>query len=90
MTRIEWAAAKKMADRALDIGHGFRPASKSSIAECRQLLADASALLIALTRRGHAIATLTEAMATDRKLGLAPNEGTWSCAEDLTIAETAP
>jgi hypothetical protein len=79
--RSEWDRALKLQDRALDIGHGFQPSSKSDPAEARALLDEADALLGLLTLRGHRTATLAEAMATDKALGLAPKAGDYSCAE---------
>lgn len=79
----EWRRAKALQDRALDIGHGFPPSSKSDPDEARTLLAEALALLLALSERGHAVATLPAAMETDRALGLRPDAGSWSCSEDL-------
>jgi hypothetical protein len=81
--RAEWQRAKRVQDRALDIGHGFRPSSKSNPDEARGLLDAAASLLIDLERRGYAVATLDEAMETDRRLGLSPDAGRWSCAEDI-------
>jgi hypothetical protein len=80
---VEWRLAKRLADRALDIGHGFRSSSRSTEAEVRTLLSDAERLLDCLATRGHAVATLEDAMETDRALGLLPDAGEWSCREDL-------
>ena len=81
--QAEWSRAKRIQDRALDIGHGFRPSSKSNPDEALGLLDAAASLLVDLERRGYAVGTLDEAIETDRKLGLSPDAGTWSCAEDL-------
>lgn len=80
---VEVREARAVQDRALDIGHGFRPSSKATPEECRSLLDRAEALLDLLATRGHVVATLDECMATDRELGLSPLAGSWSCSEDL-------
>lgn len=84
--RAEWLRAKRVRDRALDIGHGFRPSGKSNPDEARGLLDSAASLLMDLERRGYAVGTLAEVMETDRRLGLLPDAGKWSCAEDLRRA----
>jgi hypothetical protein len=81
---VEWSAAQTLYRRAIDIGHGFRPSSRSDQAEAVGLLDEAERLLTALAERGLPTGTLDEAMATDRALGLAPERGTWSCLENLS------
>jgi hypothetical protein len=81
--RVEWERAKRVQDRALDIGHGFRPSSKSNPDEALGLLDEAASLLIDLERRGYAVDTLEDALETDWRLGLSPDAGTWSCAADI-------
>ena len=85
--RSEWERAKRVHDRALDIGHGFRETSKSNPDEALGLLDAAASLLVDLERRGYMVATLDECMATDRLLGLKPDAGTWSCSEDISRSE---
>lgn len=80
---IEWRRAKATADRAINIGHGFEPSSKSNPAEAMALLDAAASCLIDLERRGYAVQTLDQAMDTDTRLGLKPDAGTWSCTEDI-------
>lgn len=87
VTREEWESAQRLAARALDIGHGFRPTSKSNAAEAIGLLDAAESLLTELSIRGNAVDTLEGAMKADRFLGLAPIEGSWSCPVDLVRAE---
>lgn len=79
----EWKRARALADRALHIGHGFGPTSKSTPTECRALLVEANLLLNELALRGHAVATIDECLATDLTLGLRPLKGEWSCSADL-------
>ncbi len=67
----------------VDVGHGFRPSSKSDPAECYTLLDMADGLLALLSDRGHSVGTLSDAMATDRQLGLRPERGDWACPEDI-------
>lgn len=82
--RAEWTRAKALQGRALHIGHGFLATSKSTQAEAEALLDEATHLLDALTLRGYGIASLEQAMVTDRALGLSPEKGDWSCSEDLS------
>lgn len=82
ITGSDWQGAKALTDRALDIGHGFQPSSKSDPAECYRLL-DEAARLLALT----GATTLDEAMAWDKAHGLTPEKGDWSCSEDLSRAD---
>lgn len=79
----EWQSAKALAERMLDIGHGYRNESASDVAEVTALLDTAAARLADLAARGHAVDTLDEAMETDRALGLRPDRGEGSCALDL-------
>lgn len=81
--RVEWERAKRLQERALDIGHGFRPSSRSNPSEALGLLDAAASLLIDLERRGHAVATLDDCLKTDLLLGLRPDAGTWSCVADI-------
>jgi len=80
----EWRRARALQDRALDIGHGFRPSSKAHPTEARALLDEAEALLGDLSSRGFLTSPLTHAFVTDEKLGLRPVKGTWACEQDLT------
>lgn len=82
----EWRRAESLQGRALDIGHGFHPTSKSNEAEALGLLDVAASLLADLEGRGFAVATLPEAIETDRKMSLDPAAGSWSCAEDLRLS----
>jgi hypothetical protein len=84
-----WRTAAGLQARALDIGHGFRPSSKASVAECRDLLDIADALLSQLDALGYEVATLGDCLNTDHALGLAALPGTWSCSEDITRRKTA-
>lgn len=77
ITKVDWQAARVMADRALDIGHGFLATRKGTPAECRELLDEAARLLPA------GVASLTDALAWDEAHGLKPERGEWSCAENL-------
>lgn len=79
VTAANWRAAKALQDRALDIGHGLRPSSKSDPAECRALLDEADRLLAVI-----GVVGLDAAIEWDRAHGLAPLKGTWSCAKDLS------
>lgn len=78
----EWTRAKQLQERALDIGHGFGRGSGSSVTEAHDLLDTATLLLVELSQRGHGVATLEAAMDTDQSLGLKPQRGSWSCAEN--------
>ena len=80
VSRADWLRAKALQARALDIGHGFRASSKSTVEECTALLDEAEALLAS---SGHPVATLVDAMALDGMFGLKPQAGSWSCAEDI-------
>jgi hypothetical protein len=77
-----WRAARALADRVLDIGHGYRPTSASDPAEAYRLL-DETDRLLALT----GATTLDDALAWDREHGLAPQRGQWFCSENLSRAE---
>ncbi len=65
-----WRLARALQDRALDIGHGYRPSSKSDLAECYRLLGDAESLLATI-----GVATFDEAFAWDEAHGLRPSQG---------------
>jgi hypothetical protein len=75
----EWSAAAEVARRALDIGHGFRPSSKSDPAEAKSLLSEAECLLLSI-----GVQSLPEALAWDAAHGLTPEEGDWSCPANLS------
>ena len=66
----DWQAARAIRDRALDIGHGFRPSSQSDPDECYRLLDEADRLL-----RAIGVATFDEAFAWDEAHGLRPSKG---------------
>lgn len=74
VTRADWLAAKRLQDRALDVGHGFRPSSASTPEECAALLDEADRLLGLC-----GVNTLDEALAWDVDHGLRPEAGQWSC-----------
>lgn len=74
----DWKAARVLADRALDIGHGFRPWSKSNPDECAALLDETDRLLAAI-----GVSDLDAALEWDRAHGLIPDKGDWSCSVDL-------
>lgn len=78
LTPRDWQDAKALATRALDIGHGFRPSSKSDPAECVRLLDETDRLLASI-----GVADLDAAMSWDRDHGLTPDRGEWACSEDL-------
>jgi hypothetical protein len=77
-TKRDWYAADKLAERAIDIGHGFHASGKSSPAECRRLLDTADQLLVNI-----GVGTFEEAVIWDAFHGLAPKIGSWSCKEPM-------
>ncbi len=83
--RSQWRWARKIADRALDIGHGFRPGPKATEVECRLLLVEAKKLLEDASRIVGVppVNNFQNAMLLDEALGLKPDRGTWGCEEPI-------
>jgi hypothetical protein len=75
---MEWARAAKLASRAVFLGHGFMDHANAS--EAYAMLDEAEALLALLEMP---TANLEDAMATDRLLGIEPEQGDFSCPLDL-------
>ena len=86
ITNDEWARARAIADRAIDVGHGFRmrPRPYATREEMHRLCDEARSLIRAAAERAELTkaTTFTEAWALDKHLGLRPLRGRAATCEE--------
>lgn len=79
----DWDTAYRIADKALDIGHGFR-GTPITVDETIQMIEVAGGLVHKYSLKENvAILNYADLETLDRRLGIIPIRGEWTCPENM-------